>query len=151
MTGGRQSHWPCRWMVLFAVFASACSESGEAPVTEPTFTDERTTVETGKRFATALTSGAWSEARAMLAKGLQAQYTDSALAQHYSQMIEYGGGSARVDGYVLFMDTWATRQLRDIGWVYVSLSGEGYAEAVTVVVTDEDGAPRIREIEWGRP
>jgi hypothetical protein len=138
-------------VVLLAVLASACSESGEAPVSEPAFTDERTTVETGKRFATALTSGAWSEARAMLTKGLQPQYSDAALERHYSQMIEYGGGPARVDGYVLFMDSWATRQLRDIGWVYVSLSGEGYAEAVTVVVTDEDGAPRIREIEWGRP
>jgi hypothetical protein len=39
----------------------------------------------------------------------------------------------------------------DLGWVYVAISGESFSEAVTVVVTREDGGAKIRELEWGRP
>ena len=49
------------------------------------------------------------------------------------------------------MADWATRQNGDIGWVYISISGEDFLEAVTVIVSDEQGCPKIRQIEWGRP
>lgn len=40
----------------------------------------------------------------------------------------------------------------DLGWVYVSISGERFGnEAVTVIVTRVQGQPRIRSLEWGRP
>jgi hypothetical protein len=56
-----------------------------------------------------------------------------------------------VDGHVEFMDDWPARQSQDIGWAYVSITGAGFIEAVTVVVAEENGAAKIREIEWGRP
>jgi hypothetical protein len=47
---------------------------------------------------------------------------------------------------------WPTREVADIGWVYVSIaSTAGYGEAVAVVVADEDDRVVIRDIEWGRP
>jgi hypothetical protein len=46
---------------------------------------------------------------------------------------------------------WPGRQPSDLGWVYVSLGGDVYSEAVIAVVTMEDGEPRIREAEFGRP
>ena len=39
----------------------------------------------------------------------------------------------------------------DLAWVYVAITGAEFNEAITVVVTDENGEGRIREIEWGRP
>ena len=56
-----------------------------------------------------------------------------------------------VGGHVEFMDDWPARQSQDIGWAYVSITGAGFIEAVTVVVAEENGTAKIREIEWGRP
>lgn len=52
-------------------------------------------------------------------------------------------GDARAD--------WRGRQPADLAWVYVSIGGEVYSEAVIVVVALENGAAKIREIEFGRP
>jgi hypothetical protein len=49
------------------------------------------------------------------------------------------------------METWPGKQPSDMGWAYVSIGGDVYSEAVTVVVTSENGEARIREIEFGRP
>ena len=43
------------------------------------------------------------------------------------------------------------RQPLDIGWPYVSIGGEVYSEASTIVVTSENGEAKILEIEYGRP
>lgn len=39
----------------------------------------------------------------------------------------------------------------DVGMVYVAINGDGFSEAVTVMVTHEKDELRIRELEWGRP
>jgi len=49
------------------------------------------------------------------------------------------------------MATWPGKQPADIGWAYVSIGGEVYSEAITVVVTSESGEAKIREVEFGRP
>jgi hypothetical protein len=46
---------------------------------------------------------------------------------------------------------WPSKEDSDLGWVYVSLGGDVYSEAVVVVVTLEDGEPRVRDVEFGRP
>ena len=39
----------------------------------------------------------------------------------------------------------------EVGWAYVSVGGDVYSEAVTVVVTLEGDALRVRTVEFGRP
>ena len=46
---------------------------------------------------------------------------------------------------------WPGKQPADLGWVYVSIGGDIYSEAITVIITLENGHPKIREIEFGRP
>ena len=46
---------------------------------------------------------------------------------------------------------WPDKQPSDLGWVYVSIGGDVYSEAVTVVITLEKGDPKVREVEFGRP
>lgn len=48
------------------------------------------------------------------------------------------------------MEEWPGKQLGDVGWVYVSIQGEGFVEAVTVIVSAVDVTLTIRNIEWGR-
>jgi len=49
------------------------------------------------------------------------------------------------------MTSWPGKQPSDLGWVYVSIGGDVYSEALVVIVTNENGNMRIREIEFGRP
>jgi hypothetical protein len=49
------------------------------------------------------------------------------------------------------MDDWPGREPSDVGWVYVSIGGAVYSEAITVVVTLEDGVHKVRAVEFGRP
>ncbi|MGE3724994.1 MAG: hypothetical protein AB7I41_05560 [Candidatus Sericytochromatia bacterium] len=116
-------------------------------------TPETLTLDTGRQFAQALISADYALAHSYLSQQAQAAYTPADLAQHYTNMIDYGSGPAQLDGHVQYEDMadWATRQNGDIGWVYISISGEDFLEAVTVIVSDEQGSPKIRQIDWGRP
>ena len=49
------------------------------------------------------------------------------------------------------METWPARQPLDVGWVYVSIGGDMFSEAVTVVVMREADTLKIRTVEFGRP
>ena len=49
------------------------------------------------------------------------------------------------------MEDWPGREPPDAGWVYVSVGGDTYSEAVIVVVTREEGELRVRTVEFGRP
>ena len=49
------------------------------------------------------------------------------------------------------MTPWPGKQPADLGWAYVSIGGDVYSEAVTVVVASEQGEAKIREVEFGRP
>jgi hypothetical protein len=49
------------------------------------------------------------------------------------------------------MQEWPTKRKSDVAWVYVYIGGDVYSEAVTVVLSTEGGALKIREVEYGRP
>ena len=49
------------------------------------------------------------------------------------------------------MEAWPDKQPHDVGWAYVSIGGDVYSEAVTVVVARENGRLVIRQVEFGRP
>jgi hypothetical protein len=49
------------------------------------------------------------------------------------------------------MEDWPDKQPSDLGWAYVSIGGDVYSEAVTIVVTREDGTMKVRTVEFGRP
>jgi hypothetical protein len=49
------------------------------------------------------------------------------------------------------MDDWPARRATDAGWVYVRLGRAVYSEGLVVIITNEEGVLKIREIEWGRP
>ena len=49
------------------------------------------------------------------------------------------------------MTVWPGKQPADRGWAFVSIGGDVYSEAITVIVTSEQGEAKIREVEFGRP
>lgn len=113
--------------------------------------NRRVTLETGNRFAQALTEKRYPDAHALLTVKQQKIWSPDKLARQYEEMTSYGSGPAKVDGHSEFLDSWPDRQPEDRGWAYISISGLNFAEAETVIVSDEAGIPKIRHLEWGRP
>jgi hypothetical protein len=101
----------------------------------------------------------FSEAYEMLSDGLKTTIQVSALEQAFDAMIGtysdwYDDGVVVIKGSELgsTMTDWPDKQANDIGWNYVHIFGEGWTEAVTVVVEQVDsGRLSIRELKLGRP
>jgi hypothetical protein len=104
-------------------------------------------------FARALVDGEFEAARALLSDPLRELWTAARLAQEFTEMLAYGDRPADHVEVVRFddMEGWAIRQTWDLGWAYVAIYGDGFNEAVTVIVGDQAGRPVIRDLEWGRP
>lgn len=108
---------------------------------------------TAQQFAEHLVDGDFNAAQAMLSRDLTA-ITADVLQRDYEGMIEYAdvADGASIEVCVMSAeDDMPDMTPADLGWVYVAISGESFSEAVTVVVTREDGGAKIRELEWGRP
>lgn len=107
----------------------------------------------GLAFAQAVVSGEFAKAHAMLSKALRQEMQPQDIEASYNAMIEYGEGQPdqieviNIDN----MDGWPSRQEQDLGWAYIAICGDGYSEAVSVVVAEEEGREVIRLLEWGRP
>lgn len=105
-------------------------------------------------FAKALVEGSWEKARGFLVPVLQAQWPAQRLAEAFKSMYEgYADGPARSVHFdpQFSMAAWPAKQSGDIGWTYVSIQGDEFTEAVTVVVASSESGLAIRDIEWGRP
>jgi hypothetical protein len=103
------------------------------------------------QFAEALVNQDFTAAHGMLCPSLRREFSPDSLQQNYAAMVSYGSGQPVVDGYLYTMTDWPSKRPGDVGWVYVSISGEDFAEAVTVIVSKEVDALKISSIEWGRP
>jgi hypothetical protein len=100
-------------------------------------------------FVRALAAGEVDRAHQMLSSGLRAALSPADLERQYEAVV--GEGPAAVVGATSLMDDWPGKVAADLGWVYAAIDCDVYSEAITVVITREDGETRIRQIEWGRP
>jgi hypothetical protein len=104
-------------------------------------------------FALALLNGDFARAQALLVPELRTQFAPEALRERFYRMFRYSDGepqSVRFDRQAQ-MDDWPDKREGDVGWAYVEIEGDGFLEAVTVIVATINDEPLIREIQWGRP
>jgi len=105
-------------------------------------------------FASAMVHGEFTEAHRLLAPKLREELSPARLQdEYYGMFCGYTDGEPYEVGYRAqsFVDEWPAKEPGDVGWAYISVLGEDFVEAVTVVVADVDGMLLIRDIEWGRP
>src|SRR5262249_26534003 len=105
-------------------------------------------------FATALVEGDFARANALLAPELRRRLTPEALPRKLYAM--FRGSCSGEPQSVHFdeefqMESWPSKRPGDVGWAYVGIHGDGFVEAVTVVVAEIEGELLVREIEWRRP
>jgi hypothetical protein len=104
-------------------------------------------------FASALVEGNFAAAHALLSSSLKETVSSVSLRDAFLRMVRlYEPEKPTSIHFADFsMETWPAKQSGDVGWAYVSICGDSFVEAVTVVVSDLDGSLLIRDIEWGRP
>lgn len=110
-------------------------------------------IATAQQFGDCLRLGDYDTAHSLLTGKLQQDYSKSGLQQAVEEMISYGSGP--IDSVEVLTDylltDWPGMMPEDVAWLYVSLAGGDFLEAVSVVVTKCDSRLTIRDIEWGRP
>ena len=105
-----------------------------------------------KQFGKFIAKSDFVAAHGLLTKGAQKRHSPDKLRKNFEQTTAYAPGPVRkveVMGDVL--GDWPDKRDGDIAWVYVSLYGDDYVEAVSVTLAEETGVVRIRHLEWGRP
>jgi hypothetical protein len=106
-----------------------------------------------EQFGIQLADGDYTAAHSLLTTEAKEVHSPAALKEAVEEMTAYAPGPIRqvevMEGAVL--GDWPGKQQGDVAWVYVSLVGDSYAEAVSLVLADQAGATRIRRLEWGRP
>lgn len=105
-------------------------------------------------FASALVEGDLELAYSFLTPKLQQEISPGAVQAEFEAM--YSGYSDNEPTHIHFdpqftMTDWPGKQPNDVGWVYVSIMGEDFVEAVAVVISEIEGELLISYIEWGRP
>jgi len=102
-------------------------------------------------FTKRLAARAYGEAYAMTSRPYRAEVPLERLKADFEAIVPLDWGAAEPIEIAQTMDRWPGQRDADLLWVYVSIGGDVYSEAVVVVLAAEDGEPRIREIEFGRP
>jgi hypothetical protein len=102
-------------------------------------------------FGNALARRDYAAAYAMTASGYQQRMPLDDMRAAFEAIVPADGGPAPAVEAGHAMDDWPGKQAGDVGWVYVSIGGAVYSEAVTVVITSENGSLKVREVEFGRP
>jgi hypothetical protein len=107
-------------------------------------------------FASALAEGDFARAQGLLAPELRTQLSPAVLSEELHAMYDgYAGGEPTGIHYdeQFFMSDWPAKEPHDVGWTYVSIVGEAFVGAVTVIVAEVNDTllTLIRAVEWGRP
>lgn len=102
-------------------------------------------------FTQALAAGEYKTAYSMTAQEYRKRSTVEQLRSDFETIVPPDWGPMGSIELGKTMTSWPGKQASDIGWAYVSIGGGVYSEALTVVVTSEQGHAKIREVEFGRP
>jgi hypothetical protein len=102
-------------------------------------------------FAKALASRDYGAAYALTSRDYRNSRSLEATQAAFEQIVPIDWETVGPIAVGVTMEDWPGRNPSDVGWAYVSVGGDVYSEAITVVVTLEEGVLRVRTAEFGRP
>jgi hypothetical protein len=105
----------------------------------------------GLAFVEALATRDYDVAYALTSRDYRDSTSLKALQAAFESIVPVDWNTAGPIEVGQTMEDWPGREPSDVGWAYVSVGGDEYSEAVTVVVTLEEGELRVRTVEFGRP
>lgn len=133
-------------LILSAVVLLACDRREE----DVRPTDMPLARETARQFGQALANRDYAGAYAMTTVEFRATMSLDAMQAAFEEMVPLDWVMGPIDATDV-LEEWPDMQAGDLGMIYVSIGGDVYSEGVTVIVTNTEGAPRVREVEFGRP
>ena len=134
-------------LIVVAMIFSGCSQEEPKMPSGNTF-DYR---QIALAFANSMASRDYTKAYAMTTKEYREKINVEQLRSAFEAIVPTDWGTMGPVEVGQTMTNWPGKQASDLGWVYVSIGGDVYSEAVTVVVMSENGQAKIREVEFGRP
>lgn len=107
--------------------------------------------EIAMQFAKLLANRNYSDAYEMTTQEYRKKNSLEQIQEHFEALIPMDWGAIDPIEVGETMNDWRGKEATDVGWIYVSLGGDVYSEAVTVIIAEEKGALKVREVEFGRP
>lgn len=102
-------------------------------------------------FTEALAAREYANAYTMTSHEYRKQTSVEQLQTAFEIIVPKDWGQIGPIEVIQTLTAWPAKRREDLGWVYVSIGGDVYSEAITVIVTSENGEAKIREVELGRP
>jgi hypothetical protein len=102
-------------------------------------------------FAKALASRDYAAAYGLTSESYRRGTNMNAMRADFEGIVPTDWGAPAAVELGLTMEEWPGKESSDVGWAYVTVGGDTYSEAVTVVVQAEAGALKVRTVEFGRP
>lgn len=102
-------------------------------------------------FTQHLAERAYAEAYAMTSQGYREAISLENLQEEFEEIVPLDFGDIGPIEIVQTLESWPAKQDSDLVWIYVSIGGDVYSEGLVVVLADEAGEPRVRDVEFGRP
>ena len=110
-------------------------------------------VQLARRFGDLIAKEDYTAAHSLLTRQAQDTYSVEEMKRRSEGMRRYAPGPFRnfqvMEEFIL--EDWPAKQDGDVASIYISLEGDNFCEAVSVIVARQDSDLRIRELEWGRP
>ena len=108
-----------------------------------------------QHFGDCLTQADYETAYSLLSPELQLHSSPHTLQHTVETMIAYGSGpilqAIAMTDCLLTEWQYPPREPQDVLWIYISLEGQDFMEAVSVIVRQQGEKFTIRWLEWGRP
>jgi hypothetical protein len=136
-----------RASLLLTVLVFACSDR-KPPMPSARVSDYSSV---GLRFAGALAGRDYPTAYAMTSSDYQRSTTLDEMRTAFEAIVPTDWRTVGPVEVGHTMETWPAKRQSDVGAVYLSIGGDVYSEAVTVVVMLEADTLKVRSVEFGRP
>jgi hypothetical protein len=103
------------------------------------------------KFAKSLADRDYATAYSVTSEEFKNQHSVDQLREDFEIIVPADWGPVDPIEVAEVLQEWPAKKKTDRAWVYVSMGGDVYSEAVSVIVITENGALKIREVEYGRP
>ena len=103
------------------------------------------------KFTEALVNRNYPSAYSMTSKVFKSQFTADQMRADFETIVPTDWQTVSPIGVGELMQEWPGKEPSDVAWIYVYIGGDEYSEAVTLIIANEDGDLKIREVEYGRP
>jgi hypothetical protein len=103
------------------------------------------------QFAEHMSNRKYAEAYEMTSSEYQTLIDLNQFKTDFEKMIPLDWGKIAPIEIGDTLKNWPEKQSSDLIWIYISLGGDVYSEAVTIVISTENENLRISELKFGRP